>query len=153
MKLCNRCSKAARIIGSHYCQPCRSICTKCQERQNTGTSRWCLQCKAAYMRATRKGKPVPEQARKKDILRSYAHVMVKRGKIARENCAVCGDAKTFIRFSIYELPLQIRWLCKTHHREDQLNARALAGAAAAPAVSSEHKSGEPGDPGPDRDAS
>lgn len=70
------------------------------------------------MKARRKAKPLSEEGRRRDAARSYANTYLRRGIIKRQPCEICGDPKTLIRHEDYSAPLQIRWLCKAHHRED-----------------------------------
>ena len=53
--------------------------------------------------------------------RSYlAHITVanalRLGVLERQPCAVCGDPKAEAHHNDYANPLEVSWLCRTHHR-------------------------------------
>ena len=58
----------------------------------------------------------PEQKRK-DSCRSFAGVYLRRGKIKRLTCEVCGSDQVIMHHSDYQYPLKITWLCKKHHQK------------------------------------
>ena len=91
-------------------------CSKCGKRAPKG-QRYCLYHHAAYMREWRKSHKLTGLARIKAISRHYAQTYVRRGKIKRQPCDVCGSKKTQIHHADYSKPLHITWLCKTHHLE------------------------------------
>jgi hypothetical protein len=51
------------------------------------------------------------------VARSYLHVYVKRGKVPRLPCEICGNVKAQAHHDDYSKPLQVRWLCDEHHRQ------------------------------------
>lgn len=55
-----------------------------------------------------------DEQRKKDNCRSYAHVYLRRGKLQRKPCSVCGG-KAEMHHPDYDEPLIIEWLCRRHH--------------------------------------
>jgi len=57
----------------------------------------------------------PEQ-KKKAIVRQYVNNRIRRGKIGRKPCEVCGKTPTQTHHLDY-LPrtLNIQWLCAEHH--------------------------------------
>jgi len=55
---------------------------------------------------------VPEQVRKARTATRYA---VKRGKIEKKPCEVCGDVKSEAHHTDYSKPLEVMWLCRKHH--------------------------------------
>ncbi len=55
----------------------------------------------------------PKKNRTRGMLRDY----VRRGKMIRLPCEVCGDVKTHGHHDDYDKPLEVRWLCVFHHRE------------------------------------
>jgi hypothetical protein len=42
---------------------------------------------------------------------------VKKGRMQRGACEVCGSAYTHGHHDDYDQPLVVRWLCPVHHRE------------------------------------
>lgn len=55
-----------------------------------------------------------EQQRQKANARSYANVYLKRGWLTRLGCEVCGKTAQ-MHHEDYSQPLQVRWLCRSHH--------------------------------------
>lgn len=90
---------------------------------------WCLSCKAEAQRAYTRRRVVTEEQRRKDICRSYAGVYLRRGKIERKPCEVCGDEKAQMHHHDYSKPLEVRWFCRKHHltlhREEKKPVRRL----------------------------
>lgn len=41
---------------------------------------------------------------------------LKNGKLKRKPCQICGDKNTQAHHENYNKPLQIRWLCRDHHK-------------------------------------
>lgn len=79
--------------------------------------RTCKLCKSLYMREWRKEHKLTEHQKKKDIARSYANVYLKRGKIKKESCCICGELKTEMHHNDYNKPLEIKWYCKKCHKQ------------------------------------
>lgn len=42
---------------------------------------------------------------------------IREGEIVRQPCEVCGDIKAHGHHDDYAKPLEVRWLCRTHHNE------------------------------------
>lgn len=42
---------------------------------------------------------------------------VRRGRLERQPCEVCGNPRSHAHHDDYSQPLMIRWLCHTHHEE------------------------------------
>lgn len=90
-------------------------CSKCGIRPQRKTQRYCVPCHNAYMVEWRKSHPLVGEARKKMNARAYAKVYLKRGKIKRKPCEVCGSGKSQMHHDDYDKPVDVRWLCKKHH--------------------------------------
>lgn len=122
-KLCARCYAAPRTRWGQLCESCRRLCSKCDNARAV-RSNYCLSCKAAYQREWLKANPLSFEARQKDSARSTVGTNLRRGKIQKGLCEICGDAETIARIMDYDNPLiGLRWLCKRHHRDD-VNAEA-----------------------------
>lgn len=93
------------------------ICTRCNQRPIRPTHRYCKECHAAYMRDFRKRTPLTLDQRKKDNCRSYAYVYLKRGKLIKEPCKVCGSINSQMHHPDYDKPLLVEWYCRKHHLE------------------------------------
>jgi hypothetical protein len=74
---------------------------------------------------TPEGKSAGNRAKRRFIERNpakrQAQVMVgnalANGRLARQPCEVCGHAKAQAHHDDYSKPLDVRWLCTTHHAE------------------------------------
>lgn len=75
----------------------------------------CLACHATYMRTWRKAHLPTAEQKRKSICRSYLNVYVRRGKVERKCCEVCGEKKVLARHLDYSKPLEVKWLCRRHH--------------------------------------
>lgn len=97
----------------------KDICSKCSrplEETRAGKQRYCRACHAEHMRNTRpKHSELPELARKKANARSYVHEYIKRGKVIKLPCAVCGSERSEAHHEDYCKPLEVIWLCREHH--------------------------------------
>lgn len=71
------------------------------------------------MREWRKTHPISKEQRFKQNARTYTHVYVKRGKLLKTPCEVCGETEVIAFHSDYEKPLEVRWLCRLHHLKEQ----------------------------------
>lgn len=58
---------------------------------------------------------LPPDAKKKDTARSIANVSQRRGRLKREPCATCGDLLAEKHHDDYDMPLEVRWLCRPCH--------------------------------------
>ena len=77
----------------------------------------CLDCHAESMRVWRKTHPLEGLARLKMNARAYLHTYIKRGKVQRGPCEVCGG-KAEAHHTDYSKPLDVRWLCRDHHPDE-----------------------------------
>lgn len=80
-----------------------------------------------YERTARYNERHPERAAARTLLQTA----VRSGRIARRPCAECGATKTDAHHDDYSRPLDVVWLCRTHHGERHrlLNRGLLAPAA------------------------
>jgi hypothetical protein len=97
--------------------PFWDLCIKCRERpRRSGHQRWCNECHAENMRATRpKHSELTEEQRKRANARSYANTYKSRGKLMQENCKECGDPDSQMHHEDYDKPLDVIWLCRDCH--------------------------------------
>jgi hypothetical protein len=67
------------------------------------------------MRGWRPDHPLKGESRRRANARAYAKVYVKRGRLKREPCQVCGSRKSQLHHPDHELPLLVVWLCRPCH--------------------------------------
>lgn len=87
-----------------------------------------------------KNAKTPERlARKEEQMRLYAKDAVlavrhkarrkvrheiQMGRLVRQPCEICGEVLSQAHHDDYSKPLEIRWLCISHHREHHAKAKA-----------------------------
>jgi hypothetical protein len=54
---------------------------------------------------------------------------IRDGRLSKEPCEKCGDSKVQGHHDDYSKPLDVRWLCPTHHAEHHVQQRGLEAAA------------------------
>ena len=94
-----------------------TLCSRCKASVERENQRYCLSCHSAYMRQYRKTHKLSEEQRKKGIIRSKVKMRVRRGKLKKLPCEICGEQKVHAHHDDYRRPYDIRWLCKYHHNE------------------------------------
>lgn len=67
--------------------------------------------------------------RMKKRAQAAARYAIKSGRLQRLPCEVCGVTPTEAHHDDYSQPLNVRWLCPTHHREHHAAERAVRCAA------------------------
>jgi hypothetical protein len=101
------------IEGQKCCSKCKSFLGN-----KIGKQRYCQKCKNASMRLNRlKYCELSELEKKKSNARSYTHVLIKRGKIKKENCCICNSSRSEVHHVDYDKPKEIVWFCRLHHLE------------------------------------
>lgn len=97
------------------------LCTKCGEKPRRKHGTRCLDCHAADQ--SKRGKTPREtwspERKRKESARSLVRTYVRRGKIARMPCKVCGqvDRVEAHHHLGYDYPLHVEWYCRKHHME------------------------------------
>ena len=93
-------------------------CSKCRRRPRRPSRNreqsLCLKCHAAYARAHRKRWENPESRRRSNA-RAYLRAYLRRGKIVKGPCRVCGKKKVEAHHENYDRPLDVWWFCRPHH--------------------------------------
>lgn len=96
-------------------------CCKCGgpvEESRIYKQGYCKNCHAEHMRNNRpRHSELPELAKKKAIARSYLKTYVKRGKVVKLPCEICGSERSEAHHEDYDKPLEVVWLCREHHLE------------------------------------
>lgn len=91
-------------------------CSSCRENLRASNCRYCLICKALYMKEWRKTHPPSKLERLKNNALAYLRMYIKRGKAQKLQCRVCGAPATPTHKD-YAKPLEVTWLCKLHKKE------------------------------------
>lgn len=96
----------------------KANCGKCGNPKQRKDQAWCNSCIAEWARENRKRhSELSDEQRKKANARSYLNVYIRRGKIIKEPCCVCGDLEVQAFHTDYDKPLEVEWYCRKHHLE------------------------------------
>lgn len=99
----------------------------CDNKDDLLSSGWCKPCHAAYYRERRKylaDAPDNEGQKIKRSVRVLTRNYITAGKLIKEPCEVCGtDKDVEAHHDDYNKPLDVRWLCRKHHREHHNNEK------------------------------
>jgi hypothetical protein len=117
---CSRpgCQRTARH-GGRYCRPCATAATRRWRERNAAV--------LAERERTRTFDDGDQLVRR---ARAYVTEYVKRGKLSRGRCEICGEPKVLATWDDPHKPREVRWLC-TEHYADRRDSRREADAARA----------------------
>lgn len=135
--------------GNRFCYGCSCLLPRDMFPRGKARCRPCLaaiqrRCKANWTEEQRQrvrergmarhGKE-PYQAQLRVAVRRYiarnphkrrAHralwAAIRRGDVQRRPCEVCGAVKVDAHHDDYDKPLEVRWLCRIHHRNQHQSA-------------------------------
>jgi RNA polymerase subunit RPABC4/transcription elongation factor Spt4 len=105
------------LCGVERCDIIRAmekLCSKCKGIRKTN-NRYCRACHRKYMRKWRETHFLSEESQKKANCRTYANTYLRRGRLVRQVCEICGNVKVEMHHEDYTQPLKVRWFCKKHH--------------------------------------
>lgn len=96
-----------------------SRCRKPKDEKNLLKKRaYCYQCELEYQREKRaKYTELSDFQKKKVYARNRANQAIRRGKIEKQPCSVCGDIKSEMHHESYDKPFEVIWFCRKHHLE------------------------------------
>lgn len=100
------------------------FCAKCKIGLDT-KAKYCRVCNAEYMRDWRKTHPLSDEQRLKGIVRSKTKMLIKRGKLTKLPCEICGEIKVEAHHDDYNDCINVRWLCRKHHKEFHSKLRSI----------------------------
>lgn len=110
----------------YVCRPCQLIEMKSWIKRNRQKKRDANN--AYYSRISSKRAPQSRAYREryplKALARQAVQTAIRNGSIARQACERCGDLKSHAHHEDYARPLQVVWLCHTHHMEQHLSSSA-----------------------------
>ena len=96
-------------------------CGKCKTcRERAWRAKNPDRVKAARQRYYRKNRErllekAKQTDRAKKAARNAVNNAIKGGRLERGPCEVCGEEKTDAHHDDYTKPLEVRWLCPSHH--------------------------------------
>ena len=107
----------------------KTTCSKCNnplEPNRINKQRYCKACHNDNMKANRpKHSELTEEQKLKANVRSYLNVYIKRGKIIKQPCVVCGNVNSEAHHEDYSKPLEVIWYCREHHLNHHLSRGTL----------------------------
>lgn len=102
---CKDCTKAD--VAQHRTANHAAVCAYDRERAKTAERKAKV---AEYQKNSREANPEKYRAR-------YAvSNAIRDGRLERQPCSACGDAKAEAHHTDYSRPLDVEWLCFTCHR-------------------------------------
>lgn len=113
------------------------ICSRCKKEKDLsffseykvakdGYRPWCKICHRDYQRYYRKenskkyysyGKKYRANHPEKANAHAAVWLAKRRGRLLQTSCEVCKSNKTEAHHPDYKKPLEVMWLCRTHHLE------------------------------------
>lgn len=134
MKKCFKCGEEQPLsqfykhkqMGDGHLNKCKA-CTKRDVKEHREKN---IERIRAYDRArgNRQALEYPKQWREKNPEKYRAHTKVnnelRAGNLTKKPCDVCGSTdRVHAHHDDYSRPLDIRWLCATHHRQHHCEVR------------------------------
>ena len=106
---------AGNPVTSGKCDPVKKACAEKARRTNPAV----LQRRANTQRV----RYYSEAFRQRRDARQQTKNALRRGDITPQPCEKCGVAKAEAHHDDYTKPLDVRWLCRRHHREHHAAAK------------------------------
>ena len=120
MKPCLDCGTTDYVVKRyvHLCRRCKSVRNRKWREDNPERVRHHNRIKRSY-RESQRAWHKKNKARVSVMTRasSAANRALRRGKIKRQPCTVCGEEAQHMHHFDYAKPLEVIWLCVLHHRQ------------------------------------
>lgn len=100
----------------------KTTCSNCGREKETANlnESYCASCK--YFKKKQNRPFRNEEQKFKDAVRKFTWKKISEGILIKLPCEVCGAVeKVEAHHDDYMKPLDVRWLCRTHHREHHKN--------------------------------
>lgn len=94
-------------------------CSGCGKKPESPRKRTCNACSAAYMREYRKTHKLTGDALAHARARTTLNAAIRRHKMMKQPCEVCGGLNVEAHHDDYSKPLDVRWLCRGKHLEQR----------------------------------
>lgn len=144
---CATCGKEKENKKDSYCNECKRTKKRAQSKlagkrlespKGMGRSIFCSKCKGqktgSYLKESYCG-PCKISERKKrypsrneeqifkESVRKITWKKIHDGELIKLPCEICGNIKVEAHHDDYYRPLDVRWLCRKHHREHHLKQK------------------------------
>lgn len=94
----------------------KPTCGKCGKLKERIGQAWCNSCIAEWARENRlRHSELPDEQRKRANARSYLNVYLRKKKVKKEPCVICGEPEVEAHHNDYGKPLEVVWYCRKHH--------------------------------------
>ena len=99
----------------NYCKKCRIIINKCDHKTYLSVIRdWQKKNKEKVYASSKKW---AENNKEKLSAHKAVSVAIRSGKLTKKDCEVCGSKKVDAHHDDYTKKLDVRWLCRFHHKQ------------------------------------
>jgi hypothetical protein len=135
-KHCKYCDQTKDISGfsrhSHNVDGYDNKCKECQKnyiREWYSNNRDSQLAKQRLYRQRNRVQALDQKRRERVVspekqrARMTVNLAIRSGSLRREPCEVCGATPVDGHHVDYSKPLAVRWLCRTHHREEHLKIK------------------------------
>ena len=111
--LCITCKETKPVEGFN-----RDVSRGKQRHYRSNKCRSCEKARNVEYYATNKEYRARKRKRAKaNNAHAKVFAAIKKGKLTRKPCEVCGDEKAVAHHDDYAKPLEVRWLCRSHHKQ------------------------------------
>jgi hypothetical protein len=100
--------------GGRYCRPCATAATRRWRDRHRGE-----------LEERERARAFSREERAIRAARAYVAQYLKRGKLGKTPCGICGEREVLAAWNDPKRPLEVHWLCRQHyedHREAQRDA-------------------------------
>jgi hypothetical protein len=112
-KLCGICGLVKPLSEFHQDPKSKRRHSRCKECRRSHQREYWKKRREYY----RKLDQEPERAHRRAV-RIQTFMAIRNGKLKRQPCEVCGTTERIeAHHDDYSKPLEVRWLCTTHHAE------------------------------------
>lgn len=148
---CCDCGVVFQPTSRNYrCKPCRHIYDDAWRKRRRANGKkvngrsspereraWRALYNSTPERRARRAELMREYRKRPDLAlrrnaRAAVRLAIKAGTLVRQPCEVCGVKRSQAHHDDYSRPLDVRWLCATHHAAHHAAERALARSEAFP---------------------
>ena len=106
------------------------LCYICKTNPHAPSDTRCCSCRNVYLKSLRKRnagkwyKNLTPEKRQKRKARTRIYVAIKRHKMVRQPCCICGAVSEAHHYAGYDDNhlYDVMWLCRKHHREFEKNS-------------------------------
>jgi hypothetical protein len=134
---CYECKKIKEVRSRGYCNACAAkrdnewrlrtgrtskhqdgLCPTCGKQKKHPNGSYCITCSNMHSAKWKRENPRTGEELRKFKVRQFTRYCIRKGYIELLPCSVCGtNEKVEAHHDDYDKPLEVRFLCRKHHRE------------------------------------